>query len=235
MHLVIFDIDGTLTDTTRIDEAGFEQTLAEEFGLHDVSSDWSIYRHCVDSWIVSEVFQQRSGRPATIAELERFQQRFVRVLEAAYVRDATLFRPIVGAPELLAHLRGDPTWAVALATGGFRATAEFKLRRAGLSVDDVAAAFADDGVMREQIVRTALRRALDDYGVRHFERVVAVGDGRGDVHAARNLHLGFVGRGTGTGAERLRQAGAQHVLPDYADLSYTVETLRRCATPGPAR
>ncbi|MBI3191378.1 MAG: hypothetical protein HYZ36_01850 [Pedosphaera parvula] len=49
MHLVIFDIDGTLTETNAVDADCYVRALAEVFGFADVDTDWSTYPHVTDS------------------------------------------------------------------------------------------------------------------------------------------------------------------------------------------
>ena len=44
MTLVMFDIDGTLTQTYEADEACFVQALREMFGFADIDTDWAGYR-----------------------------------------------------------------------------------------------------------------------------------------------------------------------------------------------
>ena len=39
MHLVMFDIDGTLTETMKVDEECFVRSLAEVCGFTDVETD----------------------------------------------------------------------------------------------------------------------------------------------------------------------------------------------------
>jgi phosphoglycolate phosphatase-like HAD superfamily hydrolase len=41
MRLIIFDIDGTLTQSTEADEECFVRTLAEVCGFGDIDTDWS--------------------------------------------------------------------------------------------------------------------------------------------------------------------------------------------------
>jgi beta-phosphoglucomutase-like phosphatase (HAD superfamily) len=45
MHLVMFDIDGTLTETMKVDEECFVRSFAEVFGFTDIDADWSHYPH----------------------------------------------------------------------------------------------------------------------------------------------------------------------------------------------
>jgi hypothetical protein len=48
MCLVIFDIDGTLTQTMKADEECFVRSLAEVCGFSDIDTDWSRYKHATD-------------------------------------------------------------------------------------------------------------------------------------------------------------------------------------------
>jgi len=43
MHLVMFDIDGTLTQTTKVDEECFVRSFKDVFGFADIDTDWSHY------------------------------------------------------------------------------------------------------------------------------------------------------------------------------------------------
>ena len=44
MRLTVFDIDGTLTDTTRVDTACFVAAFDELFAIRDIDTDWASYR-----------------------------------------------------------------------------------------------------------------------------------------------------------------------------------------------
>jgi beta-phosphoglucomutase-like phosphatase (HAD superfamily) len=52
MHLVMFDIDGTLTETMKVDEECFVRSFMDVFGFSDIDTDWSHYRHTTDSGIL---------------------------------------------------------------------------------------------------------------------------------------------------------------------------------------
>jgi len=74
MRLVIFDIDGTLTQTMKADEECFVRSLAAVCGLSDVDTDWSRYKHATDSGIFREIHQTRTGRLPSPSETSRFRQ-----------------------------------------------------------------------------------------------------------------------------------------------------------------
>jgi hypothetical protein len=45
MHLVMFDIDGTLTETMKVDEECFVRSFKDAFGFADIGTDWSLSTH----------------------------------------------------------------------------------------------------------------------------------------------------------------------------------------------
>ena len=116
-----------------------------------------------------------------------------------------------------------------LATGGWRASAMFKLGRSGLLVTHLPGGFADDDLSREGITSVARRRAESEAG-RKAERVVYVGDAVWDVKNAASLGLPFVGIAKAARADRLRAHGARIVLDDFADAAAFADALDR-ATP----
>jgi phosphoglycolate phosphatase-like HAD superfamily hydrolase len=120
---------------------------------------------------------------------------------------------------------------VALATGGWRLSAQLKLAAAGLDCRGVPLASADDGLTREEIVEQACARA--GFSISAATRIVSVGDGVWDVRTARSLGLRFLGVGEGTHAEALYRAGAGSVLPDLADVGAVRAALDAATVPGP--
>lgn len=52
VHLVMFDIDGTLTETIKVDEECFVRSLEQVFGFTDIDADWSHYAYATDSGIL---------------------------------------------------------------------------------------------------------------------------------------------------------------------------------------
>src|SRR5882757_6591778 len=163
MHLVMFDIDGTLTETTKIDEECYVRSLAEIYGFTGVESDWSRYKHTTDSGIFREIHLARTGRLPLDAEVSHFQQHFVALL--GHASSATAFVPVRGARQLLSDLSASAEYRVSLATGGWRDSARVKMASAGMCLDDYPSASADDDHDRESIVKISLQRAVERHGM----------------------------------------------------------------------
>ncbi|HEX8196034.1 MAG TPA: HAD family hydrolase [Pyrinomonadaceae bacterium] len=232
MNLVIFDIDGTLTKTDHIDDICFVQALADAHAITDISTDWAGYSHTTDSAITLDIFKHQFNRVPEETELLKFKSHFVRLLEDYRAKDSSLFAEIAGASSMLRRLNQEHNWRVAIATGGWRVSAALKLKVAGIEVDAFPAAFADDGLSREEILQSAISKAERFYQENCFARIVSVGDGVWDVRTAHNLRFPFLGIGAGDDAEKkLCRVGATHVIKDFTDYKQLVDYLTEAEVP----
>ena len=212
MKLAIFDVDGTLTDTNDVDSQCFVDALAEEFGIRDIDSDWSVYKHTTDRGILTEVLRRAWSREPAEEELAAHRARFLALL-AERLLDP---RPIRGAVEFLDHIRRSG-WSVVLCTGAWSGSARIKLARSGFPVD-LPLSSCDEAEAREDIVRRGITMAGGA-----FDRIVVFGDAVWDLRAARNLGLPFIGVGDSSGAEPR--------INDYADTAAVLKLMSEVRAP----
>jgi beta-phosphoglucomutase-like phosphatase (HAD superfamily) len=130
MHLVMFDIDGTLTETMKVDEECFISSFKDVFGFVDLDTDWSHYQCTTDSGIFHDVFTSRIGRSPMAQEVAGFRQHFIQLLAAASSQSP--FAPVAGADRLLSRLAQGGSHRVSVATGGWRDSARLKMASAGM-------------------------------------------------------------------------------------------------------
>ena len=215
MDLVLFDIDGTLIRSMKDDGECFVTALNEVFGFTDIEEDWSQYEFITDAGILLEVFTERRGRPPSAMEIDRFRSHFVGLLADRFADR----RPeeVPGAGQLLAALQAQDDVAVGFATGCWRLSAELKMERAQLPFDEAPSATCDDGISRDQIIQTAIARAVSDHGIESFDSMVYVGDAIWDFWACRRLGLPFVGITADIASSRLHSEGVSFLLPDFLD------------------
>jgi phosphoglycolate phosphatase-like HAD superfamily hydrolase len=223
MQLVVFDIDGTLTDTNVVDGECYWQAVCEVFGMIGHEPEWSNFPNVTDAGIAAELCLRHLGRELRSDEIEAICTRLVALLDVALVKDPVAHQ-IPGSAELLSILNKSSEFAVALATGGFLLSAELKLRRASLPFTAVPLASSTDAVSRADILRIAAGRAAEKYGTK-FSSFTYVGDGVWDVKAARELAWRFIGIGSGERANQLRTAGATTVVPHYRPIDTFLRLL----------
>lgn len=216
MDLVIFDLDGTLTDTTQVDEHAIVGALQDVLGVTGLSTDWSTYVHSTDAGIVHEVIAANRGGVSD-DDLDAVQSRFFEIMENFYTSSPELFRPLPGATDVL-HRLGEQGVATAIATGSWRESALFKLRVGGIRHAGVPLASSNDDHSRSEIIKVAIGRAQQQHGVESFERIIYVGDGMWDARASKNLGIRFIGVARNGQAELMRKAGVGDVIEDLTKI-----------------
>jgi phosphoglycolate phosphatase-like HAD superfamily hydrolase len=229
-RLAVFDIDGTLTQSTELDDRCYVRAMQEVFGISGFATDWLQYRYSTDSGILGELLETHRGSPPDAAEQERFRLHFHGLLQAEVRQCSQAIIEVPGAARMIARLQ-EEGWRVAVATGTWRCSGDFKLGLAGIEASQLPMATADDAPDRAEIIRHAVDRAISANGQAAVDRVVYVGDGVWDFRSARQLGIGFVGVGTGRKQQRLREAGAMAIVADYADESSVLALLDREARP----
>jgi len=230
--LVIFDVDGTLTRTLRVDADCFTRAFTKEFGISGINTDWGSYDNYTDSGIASQIFREKLGHSPTPEENARLVDRFIALLQEEAAAEPEFFQEVPGAAALLERLREERDWRPALATGCWLPSALFKLEKAGISGEKIPLASADDSPIREEIVRLAIARSRRLYQTDRFERVVYVGDGVWDVKMSSELEIAFIGVADEEKRKLLRAAGAAHFLTDFRDYSSFLRELSRATVPG---
>jgi phosphoglycolate phosphatase-like HAD superfamily hydrolase len=211
-RLVVFDIDGTLTDTSAVDDECFRRSMETVFGIDCAGVDWMAAPDVVDATIASWLYRNHRGVDPSEVELGGLVDCFMAELRLAHGSAPGRFRPIAGAVGLFQHLRS-AGWHVALATGGWERSARFKLDAAGLADPTVPLASSSDAATRTAIMRLALDRSEAQNGVT-YDQMVAVGDAPWDVRAASALGWPLVGVGA---PSRFLGVPDECVLADLTD------------------
>lgn len=231
MNLAILDIDGTLTNTSHVDQICFTRAVAETHGVTDIDASWTNCPHVSDSGIAHQIFLDHFNREPNDGDLSPLKNRFFDLLRHHHELDAAHFAEIPGARQMVTQLEQKDDWVITIATGCWQGSAKMKLAAAGIELDRFPGGFAEDARPREGIVQTAIDRARQHYGIPQFAKIVSVGDALWDVKTAISLNLPFVGIASGDRAEVLNQAGARHVIGDYCNLNAFFEFLSLAERP----
>ncbi len=215
LDLVLFDLDGTLTDSQAGISASYRHTLAE-LGLH---ADDAAIRACIGpplSWSLASL-----GVPSErIGEAVGIWREFFAVNG---IFDNKVFD---GVPALLDRVSGAGI-PMGVATSKLRGYAVDILEHFSLAgyFATVAGATSDGRLThKDEIVGDAMARA----GVSASERVVMIGDREHDMWGAIATGVVPIGVSYGYGTRReLESAGAQWIVDSPGALAELILTLAR--------
>lgn len=204
---VLFDLDGTLIDTTYL------HTVAWWHAFRQVGLAVSMHRihrsvgmgsdHLIDAVVDEEHTDE--------------QDDAVRSAHASiYAMNWPVLQPFPGAQDLVRRLHGDGLTVVLASSAG---SADLSAAREVLQLDDCFTAMTHKAdVERSKPEPDLLEAALEQSGLR-AEDAVFVGDAVWDVEAANRLDIPSIGLACGGySADELRTAGAVDVYDDPADL-----------------
>jgi len=213
MHVVSFDIDGTLVASADFDGELYAETLRDVLGV-EIDTDWSRYENVTDSGILEEVLRKHASPDQGVRLARQVHEALVSRTGRYVAENSGLIREVPGALALVEALRKLPEVRVCLATGGWAETAALKLRAIGLDPDDLAMATGSDASRRTDIMRLAESRATQGAVAK---RRTYFGDGVGDQKAAGELGYDFVAVGEGV---------SHHVaFPDLQDIDGVLSHL----------
>jgi HAD superfamily hydrolase (TIGR01509 family) len=221
----LFDLDGTLIDSV------YQHVIAWRAALSRLDIDlsvWRIHRRIgMSGGLFVSALLRETGRTLSGADIAMLQEAH----QEEYLAQADTVRPLPGAADLLAALT-ERKVAWAIATSGYRATAQHALAMLGLAED--APMVTRDMVTHAKPDPDLFLAAAAVLGVVPQQAFV-VGDSVWDLLAARRA--GALGIGVlsgGYGREELERAGAYRVYADPADLFARADELgvRGLALPG---
>jgi len=206
MHLVSFDIDGTLVASADFDGALYAEAVRDVIG-EDIDTDWSRYENVTDSGILEEILSKHSSADQRLRLGQEAQASLVGRTRRYLAENPRVVREVPGALALVEKLRNLPEVRVCLATGGWAETAALKLCAIGIDPEGLAIATGSDAPRRTDIMRLAESRATQGAMAR---RRTYFGDGVWDKRAAAELGYDFVAIGS----------GVEHdvVFPDLQDI-----------------
>jgi len=189
----MFDIDGTLVDSMRVDSHLYARAVRETLGDNVyIDETWRPYVHVTDSGILDEILVQHRFEEPLDELRSAVKRRFIELVRGHLDAGTSVLREIRGATALLQELRARPNVRVAIATGGWAETAVMKLAAIGVSLDGIGFASSSDAQQRTKIMELAAERALR--GVVPKTRTY-LGDGAWDQRASAELGFRFIAIG----------------------------------------
>jgi HAD superfamily hydrolase (TIGR01509 family) len=213
---LIFDLDGTLVDTVYAHVFAWQRALAEEGMPID---GWRIHRRIgMSGGLFTRGVAREVGRELSLDEIEAIQLRHGAIFRELLPER----RPLPGARELLARLRGEGILH-GIATSGRRPEIDLSLDALGVGAETVV---VDRGnVARAKPEPDLFLACQASLGVEP-EDCYVVGDAVWDLLAARRAGMLSVGLlSGGYGSDELLDAGAFRVYDGPAELLESLDEL----------
>jgi phosphoglycolate phosphatase-like HAD superfamily hydrolase len=187
LHLIMFDIDGTLVDSFEFDEECYFEAVESVLGI-EISPDWDDYEHATDAGVLNELIDRFKIPGDKIQIQHNVKYVFIDLVTEYIGRNLGNICEINGAGRFVQYLRNQENCRVAIATGGWEETAKLKLEAAGIDIAGCAFASSSDCVSRIDIMRTAELRASSGSP---FISKTYFGDASWDKKASEALNYRF--------------------------------------------
>jgi HAD superfamily hydrolase (TIGR01509 family) len=216
MKALIFDLDGTLTDSVYPHVLAWQRALA---GGGISCAAWEIHRRIgMSGTLLVKAIARQQGRDLSESEIEGFEKAH----SSLFLELAPVSPPLPGVRELMTYL-GDSNIAHGIATSG--KMDEVKRSIEGLQLSHKAVVVNGDMVREvkpEPDLFLLCREKLDVDAA----QCLVVGDAVWDIHAARRSGILSVGLlSGGYGEQELYNAGAMRVYKDAAGLLSGIDEL----------
>lgn len=216
MKFIIFDIDGTLSNTTQVDDDCYLAAYQETFQADTRDHYCGDFKHVTDWGITEELTQRKLNRLPTDAEYEQMISNFEQQLAQSKTAHPERFNEIPGAKAFFEFMLTQPQYGIGLATGCWETSALFKLNAVGIELPPgIAFGHSNHDKSREGITRHAIQQLKAQYP-EEPESIIYFGDGLWDFHTCNNLGLPLIGIDV-SGNGKLKELGVQTVFRDYGD------------------
>ena len=213
MKYIIFDIDGTLTNTTKVDDKCYIESFESLFKISIKGVKWSQIENVTDWGITEELIANKLNRKVTNDDILSLKALFLAKLEEEFELDQSNFNEIKGASGFYKSIKDDNQFRIGIATGGWEETANLKLKAIGINPQSVAYSNSNKFKQRESITLDVIDQLNSISSVKPDE-IIYFGDGKWDYDTCKKIGIRFIGidhKNNGT----LRNLGAKDVFKDF--------------------
>ena len=109
-NLLVFDIDGTLTDSVQIHQKAFTEMLFE-IGVKNINAEFKSFKHHTDSFIAKEIYEFDRKESMPTSKISEFEKGLTQKISKENIPE------IKGARKLIEHLENNTEYGICFATG----------------------------------------------------------------------------------------------------------------------
>ncbi len=216
MKLVIFDIDGTLTDTVNVDDYCYGEALKEIIKIDISNLVWQMIKEQgtgTDMGMLLAICKNVCKDSPRPEEKRLFFYYFKACLMKLSIESPERFLPVAGGLDFFSDIKNNPKYQVAVATGSWEETGLIKLKAAGYDITGLPYSNCNKYSNRKDIIQNAIKLAQFEGS---YQDVFYIGDGLWDKKASEELGINFIGIDYHTD-NILKTNNAAKVLKDFTD------------------
>lgn len=219
MKLIVFDIDGTLLNSTSIDDGCLIRTFKDLYSVNLTDEEWNEMKSKTtgtDSELSRLIFKSKFDREPDLKEFEKIKKHFHQLLIFSFESQKEAFLEIPGAKEIFDDLRKSGNFVVGISTGSWKLSAMIKLRKVNIIPNGIPFSHADKFSNRIDIVKDTINQAKLKHKIDKFEKIIYVGDGEWDFKTTKEIGIDFIGIDWNRN-NKLKSLGASFVLENFND------------------
>ncbi len=191
MHLVMFDIDGTLTNSENIESEIFFKVVLETLNV-TISEDWEEFPHITITGLLNEIIDRQGLTVDKEQTRQVVKQRFFQLFKEYVEKNPNSLNEVEGARSFIHSLKNRDDVYITFITGGGTDQAKFKLNLIGIDTTDIPIISDDDSYIRTEIMKMAVNHVQL---IHNITKITFFGDAIWDQQAAKTLKYHFIAVG----------------------------------------
>jgi phosphoglycolate phosphatase-like HAD superfamily hydrolase len=218
MTLLIFDIDGTLTDTKEVDDDCFISAFLDEYKIALKNIDWTTFTNVTDYGLFLDIYSSAFNKKPTENDRLNFQRRFFEYLDIQLKSNPEKFKSVNGASNFINYCLEHTNFKIAFATGGWQYSANLKLQAAKIFNSEIPMSSSDILFRRQNILLEAIEKSKHHYKTKTFDKIIYFGDGVWDYKTTSELEIEFIGVDI-KDDKKLERLGVENIINDFTDIA----------------
>lgn len=188
MKLIIFDIDGVITDTIKLENKYFMQAFEDLYSINLRSTPWSTFDNITDTGLTIEIFRNFMSRPPKQEEITIVKSYLKELIE----NSSCEFIEIHKALFFIKALKKESDFEIGFATNRWKEIAQLKCSKIGLDIENYIFKSSNDHFHRTKIIQLIIEEAVNKNN-QNFESIMYFGKDIWDFIAAKRLGINFIG------------------------------------------
>ncbi len=217
MTLLIFDIDGTLTDTKEVDDDCFISAFCDEYNIALKNIDWTTFTNVTDYGLFLDIYSSAFNKKPTENDRLNFQRRFFEYLDIQLKSNPEKFKSVNGASTFINYCLDHTNFKIAFATGGWQYSANLKLQAADIFNVGIPISSCDILFRRQDIILEVIEKSKYHYKTQTFDTIIYFGDGVWDYKTTSELEIEFIGVDINND-KKLETLGVKNIINDFTDI-----------------